>query len=87
MLTSDPLSHRHQPPAASTPPPGASYQTSSSSSALSGLNLSWLFTFINRIVLISDFTLVVRAISLVPVLGRPLALTYMCMINSYYFWE
>lgn len=40
-----------------------------------------------RMVLIIDFTFVSKVIGLVPLIGRPLAMGYMCIIDSYYFFE
>lgn len=40
-----------------------------------------------RMVLIIDFTFVSKVIGLVPLVGRPLAMGYMCIIDSYYFFE
>jgi hypothetical protein len=40
-----------------------------------------------RLLLIADFTLVGRTIALVPVLGVPIGLAYMSLINCYYPYE
>jgi etoposide-induced 2.4 mRNA len=40
-----------------------------------------------RLILIIDFTFVSKVIGLVPLVGRLGALVYMCIIDSYYFFE
>ncbi|CAD6583257.1 MAG: hypothetical protein TREMPRED_003512 [Tremellales sp. Tagirdzhanova-0007] len=48
---------------------------------------AWVFNTLTRILLISDFTLVTRSLAIIPLIGRPAALTYMCIINSFYCFE
>ncbi|ORX36757.1 etoposide-induced protein 2.4-domain-containing protein [Kockovaella imperatae] len=71
--------YRHQP---SSPIPS----NRSSSSAPSD-PLVWVFSTLQRLLMISDFTLMSRTILLVPVLGRPTAFAYMCIINAYYCFD
>ncbi|EKD02139.1 hypothetical protein A1Q2_03501 [Trichosporon asahii var. asahii CBS 8904] len=42
---------------------------------------------LTRLLLIGDFTLVSRSIALVPIVGRPIALAYMALVNAYYAYE
>ena len=77
-LTCD--SYRHQP--ASPGPNQTSFSASSSSDPF-----VWVFSTLQRLLLISDFTMVSRLILLLPIFGRPLAFGYMCIINSYYCFE
>jgi len=37
--------------------------------------------------MISDFTLVSHVIAWIPIIGRPLALAYMCIIDAFYAFE
>jgi len=49
--------------------------------------VAWTWMGFTRLLLIADFTFVFRVALLVPVLGWPLGLTYMALINSYYAYE
>jgi etoposide-induced 2.4 mRNA len=37
--------------------------------------------------MIGDFTIVSRILTLIPIIGRPLSIAYMCIINAYYCFE
>ncbi|RSH78328.1 uncharacterized protein EHS24_002047 [Apiotrichum porosum] len=49
--------------------------------------VAWAWVTVMRLLLIADFTLVGRTIALVPVLGVPIGLAYMSLINCYYPYE
>ncbi|BEJ11057.1 hypothetical protein CspHIS471_0104790 [Cutaneotrichosporon sp. HIS471] len=42
---------------------------------------------LTRLLLIADFTLVSRTLSLIPVVGRLLSISFICLINAYYAYE
>lgn len=73
-------SYRHQPSPSSTP-------TATSFSSARPNPVPGLMKAAARLLLIIDFTIVSKVIGLLPLLGRPLAMGYMCVIDSYYFFE
>lgn len=78
--------YRHQPsPTPSSPGHGTSSLPSSHS--LVANPSAWIWHGLTRMTLTSDFVLVTRLIALVPFLGRPSAFIYMCIIDSYHFFE
>ncbi|ORY32496.1 etoposide-induced protein 2.4-domain-containing protein [Naematelia encephala] len=64
------------------PTPSSGVGSSSSASPI-----SFAVPSVTRLLLISDFTLLTRIIELVPLIGKPTALAYMCVINAYYCFE
>lgn len=62
------------------------HRTSSSTSEIPFAPSPTLLT-LTRAVLIGDFTLVSRSLALIPLIGRPLALAYMTLVNAYYAYE
>lgn len=49
--------------------------------------VAWAWVTLMRLLLIADFTLVGRALALIPLLGMPLGIAYMSIITSYYPYE
>jgi hypothetical protein len=42
---------------------------------------------VQRILLISDFTLVNQSLAFIPIIGRPLSVCYMSIIDAFYAFE
>lgn len=62
------------------------HRTSSSISEIPAPPSTALLT-LTRLLLIGDFTLVSRSIALIPFIGKPIALSYMALVNAYYAYE
>jgi len=45
------------------------------------------FTAIQRVLMIFDFTLVAHLIALIPIIGTPVSLAYMGIIDAHYAFE
>ncbi|WVO16300.1 hypothetical protein L204_103975 [Cryptococcus depauperatus] len=73
--------YRHQPFSVSTPTRSQPVEDTKK------MFKSKISTSVARVLLISDFTLVSRLIGLIPLIGKPGALAYMCIIDAYYFFE
>ncbi|EIW70754.1 hypothetical protein TREMEDRAFT_61261 [Tremella mesenterica DSM 1558] len=79
-------SYRFQPSPSPTPTSAGFSQQSNIESFVSN-PIGWLMPSLTRITMISDFTLLTRIMCMIPTLGRWSAMGYMCIINSYYFFE